>query len=79
MSKLSVCFIINEVCSAIVKNLLSLHVRFPTGSFWQKVVDGFRDQLGFPQCDGAVYGSHTPISPSECPADYYTRKGYVTQ
>ena len=42
-----------------------------------KVVEGFRDELGFPQCAGVVDGTHIPIiSPTECPADYFNRKGW---
>ena len=37
----------------------------------------FRVDHGFPQCVGAVDGTHIPIvSPRECPADYYNRKGW---
>lgn len=41
------------------------------------VIKGFEDNLGFPQCVGVVDGTHIPImSPVECPADYYNRKGF---
>ena len=40
-------------------------------------MDGFEHKWGFPQCAGAVDGTHIPIvSPKECPADYFNRKGW---
>ena len=34
-------------------------------------------EYGFPQCAGAVDGTHIPtVSPIECPGDYYNRKGW---
>ena len=42
----------------------------------KEVVEGFKREYGFPQCAGAVDGTHIPIvSPTECPADYYIRGG----
>lgn len=47
-----------------------------TGVALRQIVDGFRNDLGFPQCAGAVDGSHIPIiSLQECPANYYNREG----
>ena len=41
------------------------------------MVHGFEDVWGFPQCAGAIDGSHIPIqAPSECAKDYYNRKGF---
>ena len=38
-------------------------------------VEGFKVDHGFPQCVGAVDGTHIPIiSPQDCPADYYNGK-----
>ena len=65
------------VCAAIVKVLLPRYIRVPAGDELKKVVEGFKDGLGFPQCAGVVDGTHIPIvSPEECPADYYNRKGF---
>ena len=77
VSKPTVCVVTKEVCAAIVKVLLPKYVRVPSGDELEKVVKGFRDELGFPQCAGVVDGTHIPIvSPSECPADDYDRKGW---
>ena len=77
VSKPTVCVITKEVCAAIAKVLLPKYVRVPSGDELKKVVEGFRDELGFPQCAGVVDGTHIPIvSPTECPADYYNRKGW---
>ena len=77
VSKSSVCLVTKEVCSSIVSQLLPQFVRFPTGSALTEVVEGYKNELGFPQCVGAVDGCHIPIvSPQDCPADYYNRKGW---
>ena len=53
------------------------YIIFPTGATLKEIVDSFKDDLGFPQCVGAVDGSHIPIiCPQEYPADYYNRKGW---
>ncbi len=41
------------------------------------IVRGFEDRWGFPQCFGAVDGSHIPIiTPENCANDYYNRKKF---
>ena len=76
MSKSTVSLVVKDVSSAILK-LLPRYIRFPTGDALREVVDGFKREYGFPQCAGAVDGTHIPIvSPTECPADYYNRKGW---
>ena len=77
VSKSTVCLVIKDVCSAIVQILLPEYIRFPTGDALRRVVTGFKQDYGFPQCAGAIDGTHIPIvSPNECPADYYNRKGW---
>jgi hypothetical protein len=79
VSKSTVCVVTKQVCSAIVKRLLPEYVKLPTGEALtdREVVEGFKIEHGFPQCVGAVDGTHIPIiSPQECPADYYNRKGW---
>ena len=77
VSKSTVCLVLKDVCSAIVKFLLPRYIQFPTGAALRENTNGFKHDLGFPQCAGAVDGSHIPIiSPQECPADYYYRKGW---
>lgn len=77
VSKAIVCMVTKEVCAAIVRVLLPRYIRVPIGDELKNVVEGFKDELGFPQCAGAVDGTHIPIiSPEECPVDYFNRKGF---
>ncbi len=42
-------------------------------------VKKFKEKWGFPQCLGAIDGSHIPIkAPIEYHADYYNRKGWYS-
>ena len=77
VSKSTVCVVTKEVCVVIVERLLPDYIKMPTGTALKVVIEGFKNDLGFPQCAGAVDGTHIPIlSPQECPADYYNRKGW---
>ena len=73
VSKATVCIVTKEVCSLIVDTLLPKYIRIPNGDSLKQVVE----DKGFPQCVGAVDGSHIPIvSPHDCLADYFNRKGF---
>lgn len=77
VSKATVCLAVKEVCSVIVNVMLPEYIKFPDGNVLKRVIHGFKNDHGFPQCAGAVDGTHIPIlSPHECPADYYNRKGW---
>ena len=74
---LTVCVTVHEVCHAIVSILLQRYIKIPTGDSAHTVVDGFLHTWGFPQCFGAIDGSHIPIlPPMDSPQDYYNRKGW---
>ena len=72
-----VCVITKDVCTAIVSNLLPKYIRTPCGDNLKDVIDGFEHKWGFPQCAGAVDGTHIPSVPrGMSDADYYNRKGW---
>ena len=64
------------MCKAIVKLLLPKYITFPNGTRLQHVMAGFLSR-GFPQCAGAIGGTHIPVeAPAENASDYYNRKGW---
>ena len=77
VAKSTVCVVTKEVIYSIVTFLLPHYIKIPQGNAMKEVVHGFDRDYDFPQCAGAVDGTHIPIvSPQECPADYYNRKGW---
>lgn len=77
VAKSTMCVVTKEVCSCIVSQLLRQYVQMPQADALKEVVKGFANDHDFPQCAGAVDGTHIPIaSPRDCPADYYNRKGW---
>ena len=42
--------------------LLKMYIKFPTGDSLRRVTDGFKCKWGFPQCAGAIDGTHSPLS-----------------
>lgn len=73
------CMITHETVSAIVHVLKSRFISVPGGTALRDVVNGFRDRWGFPQCAGAIDGTHVPIiAPHVNRADYYNRKGHYS-
>jgi hypothetical protein len=67
----------HEVCEAIVTVLGGTYIRVPQGNDIEKVVDGFISRWQFPQCAGAVDGTHIPtIAPAENHTNYFNRKGF---
>ena len=68
----STCVCVRDVCSAIVDLLAIRYIMVQSGQSLQAVVDGFQSKWGFPQCVGAIAGSHIPIiAPKENPVDYF--------
>ena len=66
-----------EFCEAVVDILLPHYIKVPTGVRLHDIVDGFSCKWGFPQCVGAIDGTHIPIiAPKDTPLDYFNRKGH---
>jgi hypothetical protein len=81
VGKSTVCSIGHKVCEAIYEDLLNVHVyvKFRTGDELKNVVRGYEESWGFPNCGGAIDGTHIPIfAPSESHGDYLNRKGYYS-
>ena len=73
----TVCVVVHEVCKAIVETLAARYIKMPEGDQLKTVVSGFATKWSFPQCVGAVDGTHIPIiAPKENPTDYFNRKGH---
>ena len=77
ISKGSICVILDEFCTIMAEVMLPRYIKIPTGECLDKVMETFEQKWGFPQCAGAVDGSHIPIkAPVSFHADYYNRKGW---
>ena len=73
----TVCVAVHEVCNVLVEHFRSKYIKIPSGQGLRSVIDGFESKWDFPQCVGAIDGSHIPIiAPKDNPLDYYNRKGY---
>lgn len=57
-----VCLVVREFRHSVRKVLLPKYIKFPEGDDLKVVVGGFIHKYGFPQCVGAIDGSHIPIS-----------------
>ncbi|XP_046854286.1 putative nuclease HARBI1 [Xenia sp. Carnegie-2017] len=77
ISRQTVSKIVRKVCKAITIHLGPKYVTLPfTEENVQEKVNNFYRAHGFPQCLGAIDGTHIPIKqPQENPTDYINRKG----
>ena len=68
--------IVRKVCYAITVHLGPKYITLPfTEEAVQEKVESFYSAYGFPQCLGAIDGTHIPIKqPRENPTDYINRK-----
>ncbi|XP_078594731.1 uncharacterized protein LOC144872428 [Branchiostoma floridae x Branchiostoma japonicum] len=79
VSEGSVSLIVHKVCDAINEVLFRDYLSFPTGQKLKETIQGYKERWGFPQCAGAIDGSHIPIkAPSKNPNDFYNRKGFYS-
>ena len=75
----SVCRIVHETYRAIGNIMLNIYIQFPTCQELERAVQGFKSKWGFPQCAGAIDGSHIPIAALENNhTDYYNHKGWYS-
>ena len=76
LGKSTVSHIIRHVCKAITVHLMSKYIKMPrTGEVVEESVSKFYSKHGFPQCIGAIDGTHLAIKqPSENTADYINHK-----
>ena len=72
----SLCCLTREVCHAIKDTMFERYISLPSGNRLEETIRGF-ERRGFPQCAGAIDGTHLPIlAPRDSPADYHNRKGW---
>ena len=75
----TVCSIVQTTCQSIVNCLMSTYIQFPRGEMLASVIEGFSDSFNFPQCAGAIDGTHIPVTPPALNhTDYYNRKGWYS-
>ena len=56
-----------------------MYIKIPTGPLAVDIVRGFERRWNFPQCFGAIDGSHKPIvAPTNSPTDYYNCKEFYS-
>jgi hypothetical protein len=77
VSTSTVCKVVHMVCETIAENRLEKCVSFPTGINFKHVIQGYEGIWGFPNCGGAIDGSHIPIkAPENSHGDYLNRKSW---
>lgn len=73
------CSVTKYVTSVIVQEMLQVYIKTPSEDEFKVIIQGFRDHWGFPQCGGAIDGTHIGIlCPPDSPVDYYNRKGFYS-
>ncbi|XP_034542281.1 protein ANTAGONIST OF LIKE HETEROCHROMATIN PROTEIN 1-like isoform X2 [Notolabrus celidotus] len=72
----TVCLIVRQVTTAILDRMYETYVSLPSGDRLDETIRAFKDRC-YPQCAGAIGGTHIPIAaPRENPDDYYNQGGW---
>lgn len=72
----TVCVIVRQVTSAILERLYRRFVSLPSGQRLDDTISAFRGRC-YPQCAGAIGGTHIPIAPPrDNPEHYVNRRGW---
>uniref|UniRef100_A0A3Q0SLE1 DDE Tnp4 domain-containing protein n=1 Tax=Amphilophus citrinellus TaxID=61819 RepID=A0A3Q0SLE1_AMPCI len=72
----TVCTIVRQVTAAIVERLYRRFVSLPRGQRLDDSIRAFKDRC-YPQCAGAIGGTHIPIGPPRDNPDHYlNRRGW---
>ena len=61
IARSTVCEIVDETAQSIVSVLLNHYLYFLTGTQLDDIIRGFESKWEFPQCAGAIDGSHIPV------------------
>lgn len=73
----TVCRCVQDFCYAVIKVLLSDHIKTPDTRKLIEMATYFDNRWRAPQCVGAIDSSHIPIlAPELFPRDFYNRKGW---
>ena len=46
------------LCRAIIDQLAKVYIKMPTGNELKEMITCFKEKFGFPNCGGALDGSH---------------------
>ena len=71
------CMKVNEAMKLLVSSKMHIISKLQRGIDFQRIVNGFQRKWNFPQCLGAIDGTHIPIkAPLIHHSDYYNRKSF---
>ena len=66
---------VNKAMKLLVSSKMHVISRLQRGIDFQRIINGFQRKWNFPQCLGAIDGTHIPIkAPLIYHSDYYNRK-----
>uniref|UniRef100_UPI0037E91488 uncharacterized protein n=1 Tax=Semicossyphus pulcher TaxID=241346 RepID=UPI0037E91488 len=72
----TVCIIVRQVTAAILDRMYQHYVSLPTGPRLDDTIRAFKDRC-YPQCAGAIGGTHIPIAaPRDNPDHYLNKRGW---